>query len=317
MMKLYRNILAAAVLVLTAGCIKEDLTVCDNVTVYFRYPADGEDDVLAQYMSKVDLYVFDAEGRLRSSRSYNQDELTNHSAKPSFRLEPGRYTVVALGNDFDNTEVVNLRATSLGEIFFQNPAYGDEAAPIITHDDNYLGQHVIDVPRDLVMQHDTVTLRSSHVDVMLEIKGLESPAMRDGASAPQLPVEVSFEQSNAQTDFNNDINTAAKGTIYPTIVWDDKTQSYHSQNLRLFRLDDRRGNVNPEYCTHRIVVRDAATGDVLSSTPLLEYLEENSDRIDVTRQEALLPIELSFMNGSVSVTVPQWVIDGDVVPDWE
>lgn len=58
MMKSIRYILMALVAtVLTTGCIKDDLDDCDNVTIYFQYLADGDKDVLYQYMSKVDLYV--------------------------------------------------------------------------------------------------------------------------------------------------------------------------------------------------------------------------------------------------------------------
>lgn len=66
--------------VLTTSCIKEDLDDCDNVTIYFQYLADGDKDVLHQYMSKVDLYVFDESGHILGVGSYNQDELTLNSA---------------------------------------------------------------------------------------------------------------------------------------------------------------------------------------------------------------------------------------------
>ena len=46
------------VAVLAAGCIKEDLGDCWNVSLYFQYLADGDKDVLAQYVDKVDLYVY-------------------------------------------------------------------------------------------------------------------------------------------------------------------------------------------------------------------------------------------------------------------
>lgn len=58
MMKQIKYIIMALVAaVLTTGCVKEDLDECDNVTIYFQYLADGDKDVLYQYMSKVDLYV--------------------------------------------------------------------------------------------------------------------------------------------------------------------------------------------------------------------------------------------------------------------
>ena len=70
-------------LVLPTSCIKEDMADCDNVTIYFQYLADGDKDVLYQYMSKVDLYVFDSNGHILGVGSYNQDELTKFEAVPS------------------------------------------------------------------------------------------------------------------------------------------------------------------------------------------------------------------------------------------
>ena len=102
MMKQIKYIIMALVAaVLTTGCVKEDLDECDNVTIYFQYLADGDKDVLYQYMSKVDLYVFDENGHILGVGSYNQDELKNFEAVPSFKLRPGqRYKVVAVGNNF-------------------------------------------------------------------------------------------------------------------------------------------------------------------------------------------------------------------------
>ena len=72
------------VLVLPSSCIKEDFDDCNNVTIYFQYLADGDKDVLYQYMSKVDLYVFDEDGHILGVGHYTQDELKNFAAVPSF-----------------------------------------------------------------------------------------------------------------------------------------------------------------------------------------------------------------------------------------
>ena len=44
--------MALVATVLTTGCIKDDLDDCDNVTIYFQYLADGDKDVLYQYMRR-------------------------------------------------------------------------------------------------------------------------------------------------------------------------------------------------------------------------------------------------------------------------
>jgi len=194
--------MALVATVLTTGCIKDDLDDCDNVTIYFQYLADGDKDVLYQYMSKVDLYVFDSNGHILGVGSYNQDELTKFEAVPSFKLRPGqRYKVVAVGNAYDHTEVVNYATeTDFANIYLQDPAWSDPDIPVTNHDYNYLGQKEFVMPdQEGVMYRDTVTLYSSHVKVDVEIHGLPVPeASRQDAG---VPYQLSFENSNAQVSF--------------------------------------------------------------------------------------------------------------------
>lgn len=68
-------VLTLFVLVLTNSCIKEDFDDCNNVTIYFQYLADGDKDVLSDYMTKVDLYVFDEGGHIKGVGTYHEDEL--------------------------------------------------------------------------------------------------------------------------------------------------------------------------------------------------------------------------------------------------
>lgn len=84
MKQLKKLILLSLVPVLTTGCIKEDMDDCENVAICFRYKADGDKDVLRQYMDKIDLYVFDANNRLVDQRTYNQDALNPAQEAPSF-----------------------------------------------------------------------------------------------------------------------------------------------------------------------------------------------------------------------------------------
>ena len=87
-MKHWKNIVLPLLLVpvLVTGCIKDDFDDCDNVTIYFQYLADGDEDVLYRYMDKVDLYVFDESGHILGSGTYNQEQLSAFAAVPSFKL---------------------------------------------------------------------------------------------------------------------------------------------------------------------------------------------------------------------------------------
>lgn len=317
-MKYFQRIMfILLVSVLTSSCIKDDFDDCDNVTIYFQYRADGDKDVLYQYMSKVDLYVFDSNGHILGVGSYNQDELTKFEAVPSFKLRPGqRYKVVAVGNPYDHTEVVNYATeTDFANIYLQDPAWSDPNVPVTNHDYNYLGEKEFVMPdQEGVMYRDTVTLYSSHVKVDVEIHGLPAPdASRQDAG---IPYQLSFENSNAQTSFENEVNLSEKGTIYPELIYDNENQCYRTQNLALFRMDDSTGELSSDYCEHTLVLTDKSTGRELARGSLYNYLMRNADVIDVTKQEAFLPISLEFKNLDVTIKVPDWYIQ-DVTPGWE
>lgn len=297
--------------VLVTGCIKDDLDDCHNVTIYFQYLADGDKDVLYQYMDKVDLYVFDEGGHILGVGTYNQDQLRNFSAVPSFKLKPGkRYKVVAIGNAYDHTQVVNLTSsTSFDDIYIQSPYWG-VPDPVINHDDNYMGQQEFVMPEgNLTMYRDTVTLYSSHVDVDIEITGLPAPQTRG-----EMPVNVHIENSNAQTSFNNEINLSEKGTCYPELIYDAERGCYRTDDFALFRMDNS-GNLHPDYCEHELVL-STADGTELIRGSIYNFITRNREYIDITKQEAYLPIEIQFVETSITIKLPAWYVE-DVEPDWQ
>lgn len=312
-MKLWKNIVWMLLLVpvLTVGCINDDLEDCHNVTIYVQYLADGDKDVLSQYMDKVDLYVFDEHGNVLGKRTYGAEHLRDYSAIPSFKLTPGqRYMVVAVGNAYNHTQVVNLESsTSFDEIYIQSPYWG-VPDPVINHDDNYLGQQEFVMPEgNLTMYHDTVTLYSAHIDVDIEITGLPAPQTRG-----ELPVSVRIENSNAQTSFNNEINLDEKGTCYPELIYDAERSCYRTDDLALFRMDNK-GDLHPDWCEHELVVADA-DGTELVRSRIYDFITRNREYIDITKQEAYLPIEIQFNEIGITIKLPAWYVE-DIDPDWQ
>ena len=81
-------------------------------------------------------------------------------------------------------------------------------------------------------------------------------------------------------------------------------------------MDDRTGELNSDYCEHILVLSDKSTGRELARGSLYNYLMRNADIIDVTKQEAFLPISLEFNDLEVTIKVPDWYIQ-DVTPGWE
>ena len=263
-MKHYLPIFLSAACLLLGGCIKDDLSHCDNVSIYFQYKADGEEDVLHQYMDRVDLYVFDETNHIMGVGHYTHSQLASFSAMPSFRLPEGRYKVVAVGNAGDNTQVVNVQATDFNDIYIQHPNWGTER--------------------------------------------------HQGMRAGEMPYALRFENANAQTTFNNEINEAEKGTCHPALVYDEERGCYRTDDLALFRMDTD-GELDADLCAHVLVLTDTRTGEELVRGNVYDYLQRNAERIDVTLQEALLPIKIQFSSIGVTVEVPEWVVE-DVKPEF-
>ena len=80
---------------------------------------------------------------------------------------------------------------------------------------------------------------SGHCDAVQLACGYRSGNIRTACSASRadMPYELSFENSNAQTSFENAINTEEKGTIYPELFYDAEHGCYHTSDFALFRLD--------------------------------------------------------------------------------
>lgn len=306
------------VLVLPSSCIKEDFDDCDNVTIYFQYLADGDQDVLYQYMKKIDLYVFDEGGHIMGVGHYNEDELKTFSAKPSFKLTPGRkYKVVAVGNAYERTEVVNLTSeTEFNKIYLQHPAWGTDDE-VDGHDHNYIGQEEFFIPSkdEFTVYRDTVTLYSAHVNVDIEINGLPAPeAIRAGE---EMPYKLMIEQSNAQTDFEGNINDAeeAKGTCYPDLIYDYERNCYRTDDLCLFRMNDNYGHIDESCCEHQLVLVNTLTGEEMVRGSIYNYVKAHEDDFDLTKQEATLPVAINFTETTVEIKLPAWYVE-DIEPGW-
>lgn len=308
MKRLKKLILLLLVPVLTTGCIKEDMDDCENIFISFRYLADGEENVLHQYMDKIDLYVFDADNRLVDQKIYHQDDINSNGEIPSFRLAEGTYKVVAVGNAYDKTVVKDIQAADFSKTYLQHPNFGTASA-MDGQDHNYLGSKTLIVPGNNKYLHETVDLFSSHINVDIEIHGLPAPA-----AGGSVPYKLCIEQANAQTNFNNKVNSTAKGTYYPELVYDAQTNIYHTNSFALFRMDSD-GTLSADLCKHLLKIEDAE-GNTMATESIYNYLQQFAETIDVTKQEADLPISIVFTPVGVTIKVPSWYVE-DLTPDWQ
>ena len=90
---------------LFTGCIKEDMDDCMNVAVCFQYNADGQDNVLQNYIHDINLYTFTTNGSIHSRIPVGKEYLTNEKRFKQIQLPAGNYSLVAVANAYDKTEV--------------------------------------------------------------------------------------------------------------------------------------------------------------------------------------------------------------------
>ena len=315
--RLHILFLLLAVLVLPSGCIKEDYDDCSNVAICFQYLADGKTNVLNDYITKVDLYVFDEGNHIIGVSHYGEDELKRGATVSSFRLVPGKkYKMVAIGNAFERTELENLTSeTDFNKIYLKHPAWKSDNGIVDGHDHNYLGQIEFQVPGEdnFTVYRDTVTFQSAHVNVDIEINGLPAP-MTLGKGG-EIPYELRIEESNARTNLNGKIKAEDKEICVPALIYDQERNCYRTNELSLFRMSDPSGRLDDTYCKHQLVLLDRETGKELVRGSIYDYANDHKDKINLTKQEATLPIAIVFDQVDVEIKLPQWWVE-DITPDW-
>ena len=113
-------------------------------------------------------------------------------------------------------------------------------------------------------------------------------------------------------NFYNQLSAMGGETVQPPLTYDTEKGCYHTTDLALFRMDQG-GVVSRETCPHQVVLLDA-DGTELVRYNLYDYLQRFAKEIDVTKQEATIPLEIQFSQLGVEIVLPGWNIE-DVTPD--
>ena len=176
------------------SCVYDDKAAdCDNVILRFIYYADGEENVIQDYLYGIDVYIFDGKGKLVAKAHLTEQEI--RAGTPlELDLPDGTYHAVAFGNDFDNTSLENiLTPVDLERISMYNPNSEKQ-----TNDRNYFGKHTFEVTsseeyfRPVV--EETVEMKSAHTELRIGVKGLPGPKNPD-----QMPYYIELSGAAERT----------------------------------------------------------------------------------------------------------------------
>ena len=297
-MKRFEKILLLLLIIsVNTSCIKEDLDDCEKTRLTFIYKGDGQEDIFHTKINKVDLYVFDTDHHLVTTKVLNQSTLKKHQGT-KLNLPSGQYHLVAVGNAGERTTIKDIQCGSLQNIMAMHPNQDKDKVP--GQDPLYMGCHVIEVLKDRWSDH-TVEFKSSHLKVSVEVRGV-GYAGTGRAANPS--VSVVLKNVYPHTNFTNE-SCGELCAHHPEFVFDENTHVMQSTDLNIFRY---KGG-----CAMVIEVLNRE-GNVIASKSIAEFLRENP-KVDIYKQEALLPLLIEFTPLQVEIRLPEWYIN-DVTPDF-
>ena len=282
--------------ILSTSCIKEDHSQCHNVyQLAFSYKGDGQTEIFAEKIGRVQMYVFDENNRCVASELLSDaDVQARQTVLPP--LEPGDYRIVCIGNAYE-TEVEGLSSGNFEQVVF---AAEDYVAGKTVSGNDPLYWSSIDytiAPYDEYRQIETRTtdFASSHFDVVVEIEGV--PALTKASGYPT----VELVGVSPQTDFTN--KAKGQATTYVMDASHDGVNTLSSS-----------GSIMRHSNHDEVYLRLAGSGGAsLVEVNFAQHIAKYD--IDVTKHECVIPFKIEFQSSSISVSVPSWFIE-NVTPEF-
>lgn len=289
-MKIY--VIPILYILLLSGCISDDYDNCEPAKLYFSYTGDGTTEILNQEINKVDLYVYDADDRNVFAKTIEGDQL-HRNRGVILDLAAGEYDVVCIANDYENT-IVSTNANDYTKNFITHPNYLEKEI-IPENDSLYYGYKRITISEEDKYRKvsDTISFRSSHIEMYIEIVGVEPLPTKSSI----LSHRIAIHNLLPAIDFSNN-PSGTPVSYYPPVDYYPESEMICSE-FNILRQRD--------YSNVVIDLIDE-DGDIRNSLKLTDFL---SDRpyIDVKKQEAVIAMRIElYFDGSIRVTIPDWYI---------
>lgn len=298
-MNIIRYLLSAvSVMVCLSGCIWEDRSDCTcDVILSFIYTGDGDTDIFPEKIDKVNMYVYSADDySLQGEYSFDAAALDETQGAHLY-LRPGDYRIVCWGNAMESTHI----HTVYGEAKVAEPEFFGSSQDFSGTDDLYFSDIEITVPETLADVEETCVFESSHIDMMVKLKGFKGAL---GSRAAATGITLTHRGCPAYTDFFN-TPSDNKCDVVPVMMDDpDDADSYILvYNVLRFTEDEDTS----------IVLTDDSDGSEVYTLSIPGFIDTYGIEVD-SRQEALLAIQITL--GPVGITVEEWNVE-DVTPGFD
>lgn len=279
------------------SCISDDDDDCERTMIRFSYLGDGISEIFDQRINKVDLYIYDANKNLVQTQSIGKDELKQNHGK-RLNIPPGDYYIVCIGNAFLNTEIIAENGINLDNMRVTNPNILKKK-DTQTNDSLYFGYKKIRVSESehYLETNDTIHFVSSHIKMYIEIAGIEN-YLKDGDSL-KISINNLFTAFNFSNEVFNDVYTYKPQLTY------NMQKSIYQTKLNVLRIP-LESEVN--------IVIQSSSDKQLYSLGLTSFLNKYK-QFDLSKNELLIAIRIEFKPQSVSIKVPEWIIDDDIHPE--
>ena len=280
---------------LASSCIGEDYSDCNNrYVVNLSYLGDSGKEIFPDKINNVRMYVFDNENTCVYQTGLTEDEVSGRSTMLP-PLDEGEYRLVFLGNPHHTAVHGLTECTGFEDIVFGSEDYWN-ATVVSGNDSLYLAsvrQTILPFSAQGQISYNTAYFAASHYDISVEVVGVPS--------APK----VVLTGVSPYTDFNNEAAEDVETDYVLETVHDGVSKATANFNI-LRHLDHE--NV------YLKVLDDE--GNEMASVNFDEFLKENSDQIDCSKNEVIIPFQIEFRSLSdVEVTLPDWWVM-HVTPDF-
>lgn len=287
---------------LFSGCIKENMDDCRrSFTLLFRYDGDGTTDIFRQKVSKVDLYVYNAEtGELVLTRVADQAALGQLQGIRLDELEPGNYEAVCWGNVFDDSRMMAFDSKETGQIAAPNFYSGTD---IFTNDELYYAAKSFTVTGAWKEQEDICIFQCSHIDVTVRLEGFQGAVYPWTRAGSDCPVDLNLAELPAFCDFYGHPSSEKETYVLDINTAEDDPTAYESR-FSVLRFGDRNDA--------KLQLMKPGTDNIFYTLGIQQFLEENNISVE-DHQEVSLDILLKLSSDGAHISVKPFEIE-DIHP---